>query len=77
MKRLLLCCVVTLFLVGLSCHSDSETTEWCDDACRIWTDCTGWEYDTCMSECRAEGDWDASYLSCLQAQRCDNLAACD
>jgi len=76
MKRLVLISAVILFLAGPSCNSGSETTEWCPDACTIWSNCTGWEYDACMSECRAEGDWDANYLSCLQAQSCDNLDAC-
>jgi len=76
MKRILLVSAVILFLAGLSCDSDSETTQWCDQACQIWSDCTGWEVDACMSECRAEGDWDASYRSCLQAQSCNDLDDC-
>jgi hypothetical protein len=77
MKRLVLASTAILFLAGPSCGSNSETTEWCPDACTIWSDCTGWEYDACLSECGAEGDWDASYLSCLRAQSCDNLDACE
>jgi hypothetical protein len=76
MRRLMSLSAAALLLVGPSCNSGSETTEYCEDACRIWTDCTGWEFETCMSECKAGGDWDASYLACLQSESCDNLDDC-
>lgn len=76
MKRLLLISAVILFLAGPSCNSDSDTTEYCPEACTIWSECTGWDYDACMNDCRAEGDWDANYLSCLRAQSCDSLDDC-
>jgi hypothetical protein len=77
MERLALRCAAILFLGIMSCSGPGETTEWCDDACAIWRDCTGWDFDTCMSECRRDGDWDAEYLACLRAQPCDNLSACE
>ncbi len=76
MKRLVLFSAVVLLLAGPSCNSDSDQMEWCPDACTIWSDCTGWQYDSCISECQAEGDWDANYLSCLRNQTCGNLDAC-
>jgi hypothetical protein len=76
MSRLALRGVAVLFLGIMSC-SGGETTEWCADACAIWRDCTGWDFEQCMSECRADGDWDAEYLACLRAQPCGNLRACE
>lgn len=76
MRRVVLACTAILLLTGPSCNSGSETTEWCEDSCRIWSDCTGWDFSMCMSDCRSEGDWDASYLSCLQSRNCNNLDAC-
>jgi hypothetical protein len=66
-----------LFLGIIGCSGSNETTEYCDDACTIWRDCTGWDLDECTRECRADGDWDAAYLACLRGQSCNNLLACE
>jgi hypothetical protein len=55
---------------------DEETTKYCDQACTIWADCE-WNYDTCMSQCKADKDWDKAYLECLQnAGSCAALESC-
>jgi hypothetical protein len=77
MERLALRALAVAFLVIPSCSGSSETTEWCDDACAIWRDCTGWDFQSCISDCRTEGDWDAEYLACLRSQSCDNLSECE
>jgi hypothetical protein len=77
MKRLAARGVAILLLGGMSSCGSSETTEFCSDACTIWRDCTGWDFDECMRECRAEGDWDAEYLACIRSQPCNNLRACE
>jgi hypothetical protein len=77
MKRFALRGAAVFLLAISSCSGSSETTEYCDDACRIWSDCTGWDFGECVSECRADGDWDAEYLACLRSQPCNNLLACE
>lgn len=77
MKRLALRCAAIFLLTIMSCSGSSETTEWCDDACAIWRDCTGWDLNACTGDCRADGDWDAEYLACLRSQPCNNLLACE
>jgi hypothetical protein len=77
MKRLDLRLAAAILLTITSCGGSSETTEWCQDACKIWNECTGWDSGECMAECRADGDWDAEYLACLRSQPCGNLLACE
>ena len=77
MKRLALRSAAILLLAILSCSKSNTTVEFCNEACTIWRDCTGWDFATCTSECRAEGDWDAGYLSCLRSRNCNDLSACD
>ena len=74
MNRLALRFAAIVLLGIMSCSG--ETTEWCTDACTVFRDCTGWDFETCMSECRADGDWDAEYLACLRAQPCNRLQTC-
>jgi hypothetical protein len=77
MKRVALGLTAVGLLTITDCGGSHETTEWCEDACRIWHDCTGWDSAECLSECRADGDWDETYLACLRAQSCGNLLACE
>lgn len=76
MKRLMLILISLLALAIVGC-SESTTTEWCEEACTIWTDCTGWNYQDCLNECRAEGDWDAGYLNCIENVSCENIYDCE
>jgi hypothetical protein len=67
MKRFDLRLVAVVLLTIPACGGSSDTVEFCDDACRIWNECTGWDTGQCLSECRAEKDWDATYLACLRS----------
>jgi hypothetical protein len=77
MRRLIQCCAAALVLGMVDCSGARETTEWCDDSCKIWHECTGWDFEACVSECRADGDWDADYLACIRQQSCTSLSACE
>ena len=63
-------------LVGLGCGESTEDV--CDRACDRWVNqCGRWNWDDCMSECMAEGDW-GEYADCIERAPCNMLdAICD
>ena len=74
--------VSVLGLLGLfgATGAGCSTRALCESACDVWTDCGMWDYDTCMVECRIEGNWSSGYVNCLEAQDpCDESAldSCD
>jgi len=75
MKRVFLSVLVVFALAALSCSSSGKSTTCCEEACRIWEPC--WPYETCMSACRAEGDWCGSYIECIRGKSCQQLAVCE
>lgn len=71
MKRVKLLLILTLVAFAVGCGGgDSSTPELCQQACERWAACTGspgyYPMDVCMPDCQAEGDWDSSYVECLQ-----------
>lgn len=71
MKRLMLLFVVAAGCVGSACGSGKASTpELCRQACDQWAACTGspgyYPVDQCTADCEAEGDWDSTYVECLQ-----------
>jgi hypothetical protein len=68
--------IVTVIACFFLSGCDEETTKYCEDTCTLWEECN-WDYDTCMDECTADGDWDKSYLDCLEdAADCAGFDAC-
>ena len=76
MKRVLLSIVTALALTVLSCSGSEKSTTCCEEACRIWDGCS-WPYETCMSQCTAEGDWCDSYIDCIRGKSCQQLLVCE
>ena len=77
MRRIAAALLALLLFAVAGCSSSSSTVEYCDEACTIWTNCTGWDFNACVAECTDEGDWDQDYLLCIQDQGCGNLLACE
>merc|ERR1719367_2571378 len=40
----------------------------CERACEAWSWADGWSTSTCEQKCKADGNWDDSYVTCLQRQ---------
>ena len=58
-------------------YGGCETTEYCDDACTIWSEMECWGYDFCMDDCMEEKDWGKPYLKCPElADDCWELEEC-
>lgn len=74
--------VLSLATVGFA-NAGCEAS--CEEACDLWASCSTWgascwkpTYDTCMKTCKADGDWDYWYLTCIQkvAGACCAMADC-
>lgn len=65
------CLSVAALLGVLACGGETSSPEVCEEACRTWDACIGaddwYPYEQCAAACRAEGDWDQSYVDCLKS----------
>ena len=61
-----------VLVFAAACGStEASTPDLCERACEAWDACTGadnwYPYDTCMSDCQSDGDWDTGYVECLES----------
>lgn len=78
MRTLHILLTAAVLCAAPACGGDASTPELCDEACRVWDACTGqagwYPYATCMTDCRAEGDWDQGYVDCVKRYTsCEDL----
>jgi len=76
MNRVLSFVLLLLVTAVLSCSKSEKSTTCCDEACKTWDRC-GWAYETCMTQCTAEGDWCGSYIVCIRGKSCPELLVCE
>lgn len=75
MRRALHGLFAAVALLAIGCGGGNSTAN-CDAACTIWKNCGTWDYDACMTDCKAAGDWSDTYLNCLKAASCESLNSC-
>jgi hypothetical protein len=79
MKGIFLTVLVALFALGtlfvVGCDEETGDGSVCVRACDRWVNqCGRWNWDDCMTQCTAEGDWD-DYADCVEVAPCDMLDA--